>query len=378
MSSPLSRKFLRVRDILWTSPTLLYDRLRHRGEISPTPSLYYIIPEANWVTDWVGRYLTHEIHQKYGWTTHLTSAPEIISGQVVHFGEMGSFLNALGKPCTYNNTIISTIFHGVRGNQFPALAAQTELFLQNAHIPRHIVTACKMMQVRLQSWGIPSAKISCLPLGIDLKRFYPAVKNEREKIRHELNISPDSICIGSFQKDGDGWGEGLVPKLIKGPDIFLEVLDRLKSQFPIVVLLSGPARGYAKQGLKKLGIPFRHVIVKHYPDICHLYHALDLYLVTSREEGGPLAVLEALATGTPILSSEVGLAPDVIQHEWNGFLAGVEDIDSLVEFASLLIDSASLRSLFQQNGLQSIQAYDWPRIASRYYEEVYLPLIQRS
>jgi glycosyltransferase involved in cell wall biosynthesis len=373
----LSRKFFRSRDILWTASTALFDKLLHSGRSGYKPSLYYIVPEANWVTDWVGRYLTREIRRNYGWKTHLTSAPEVLSGQIVHYGEMGTFLATLGKRCNQKNHITATIFHGVlHHNQFPALANQTERFLQNTHLPNQIVTACKIMCDRLLDWGIPKEKVHCIPLGIDLQRFVPPVEGDREKIRLELDIPPNSICIGSFQKDGDGWGEGLVPKLIKGPDILLEVLSRLKSHFPIVVLLSGPARGYVKQGLKKMGIPHRHVMVRHYPDIYRLYHALDLYLVTSREEGGPLAVLETQATAVPIVSAKVGLAPDLIKNDWNGLLVDVEDINGFVESTLHLLNSPGLRSQFQQNGLELIRAYDWSHIAARYYEEIYEPLLQ--
>jgi glycosyltransferase involved in cell wall biosynthesis len=107
-----------------------------------------------------------------------------------------------------------------------------------------------------------------------------------------------------------------------------------------------------------------------------LYHALDLYLVTSREEGGPLAILESLATGTPIVSTKVGLAPDLINHAWNGYLTETEDIDALVDNAANLIASRNNQQNIIENGLKSIKPYDWPIIASRYYDEVYFPILQ--
>ena len=45
------------------------------------------------------------------------------------------------------------------------------------------------------------------------------------------NIDQNKILIGSFQKDGDGWGDGNVPKLIKGPDLFLKTIKILKEDF---------------------------------------------------------------------------------------------------------------------------------------------------
>ena len=376
MSSPILHKILRGRDRLWTGVDSLNLRLSKRMGKSLPAGLYYIIPEAEWVTDWVGRYITRELRRQYHLRASLTSAPESLSGQMIHYGEVGAFLHTLGQACNRKNIIISTIFHGVQDSQFPDLSLQTENFMQHAHVPRRIVTACKLMQGRLQDWGIPKEKITYIPLGIDLNKFFPAHPAVKEKIRRDLDIPSTSICIGSFQKDGVGWSEGLQPKFIKGPDIFLEVIQNLKSHIPIMVLLSGPARGYVKQGLEKIGVPYRHIKVKHYQDMCKLYHALDLYLVTSREEGGPLGVLESLATGIPIISSRVGLAPDLIQHEYNGFLVDIEAIQSFVEYSTRLIESQKLRSDFRKNGLESIQAYDWPFIASQYYKEVYFPLIQ--
>lgn len=371
----ISRKILRARDILWTSTLAMSNKLRHLGRARIQPSLFYIVPKANWVTDWVGRYLTQEIKKTYNLRTYLSSAPEPLSGQLVHYGEMGAFLATIGNSCNQKNKVIATIFHGNLDRQFPALVTQTERFLQHADVLTQIVTACQIMQERLLEWGVPQEKIHCIPLGIDLDNFVPPTKRSRDQIRLELEIPPKTICIGSFQKDGEGWDEGLSPKLIKGPDILLDVLSRLKNKYSIMVLLSGPARGFVKQGLKKLGIPYRHILVKNYPEICRLYHALDLYLVTSREEGGPLAVLETQATGVPLISACVGLAPDLIQNNWNGFLVDIEDVEGFVEASARLINNAGLRMQFQQNGLQSIQAYSWSRIAARYYDEVYASLL---
>jgi hypothetical protein len=127
------RKILRGRDRLWTGMNSLNSKIYARlGKTIPR-SVYYIVPEADWVTDWVGRYISQELQRQYHHRMHLTSAPESLSGQIIHYGEVGAFLNTIGKPCNRENTIISTIFHGVRDNKFPELTLQTEKFLQNAH-----------------------------------------------------------------------------------------------------------------------------------------------------------------------------------------------------------------------------------------------------
>ena len=149
-------------------------------------------------------------------------------------------------------------------------------------------------------------------------------------MRDQLGIPRSAFVIGSFQKDGVGWGDGLEPKLIKGPDVFLAALRMLKKNVPeLYVLLSGPARGYVKQGLDELQIPYKHVYLKSYPDVAKLFWALDLYLAASRQEGGPKSILESMASGVPIVSTKAGQAMDLIQHGENGWLVDVEDVDAL-------------------------------------------------
>ena len=60
------------------------------------------------------------------------------------------------------------------------------------------------------------------------------------------------------------------------------------------------------------------------------YSSIDVHLVTSRIEGGPVTVLEAMACETPVVTTRVGLVPHTIVDGKNGFSADIGDIDSLV------------------------------------------------
>jgi glycosyltransferase involved in cell wall biosynthesis len=140
---------------------------------------------------------------------------------------------------------------------------------------------------------------------------------------------------GSLQKDGVGWEEGLEPKLIKGPDTLLEALERLREAVPdLHVLLTGPARGFVRAGLERLGIPYRHVLLSDLDAVADAYAALDVCLVTSRDEGGPKAVLESMATGVPLVSTRVGQAADLVRHGENGFLVDMGDANALAVCAA--------------------------------------------
>jgi glycosyltransferase involved in cell wall biosynthesis len=82
---------------------------------------------------------------------------------------------------------------------------------------------------------------------------------------------------------------------------------------------------------------------------------LDLYLVTSRTEGGPKAILEAMATGVPIVSTKVGMAPDIIKEGYNGLLAEVEDVAMLSEQAIRITEDKKLANRLADNAFKYYQ-----------------------
>jgi glycosyltransferase involved in cell wall biosynthesis len=219
-----------------------------------------------------------------------------------------------------------------------------------------------MEDVVLES-GIDPPKVHRIPLGINLTHFPMRTVASHRNARLELGLPPDATVIGSFQKDGEGWGDGDRPKLIKGPDVLLAVLEQLKDDVPnLWVLLSGAARGFVRRGLERLGIPYVYRWVSNYSDIGSLYHASDLVLVTSREEGGPKAVLESMATGVPLVSTRVGQAPDLVQDGVNGRLTGVGDVPALASAArDLLHASPASRTQLQHAARLTAEANSYER-----------------
>ncbi|MBX4206173.1 glycosyltransferase family 4 protein [Candidatus Parcubacteria bacterium] len=207
------------------------------------------------------------------------------------------------------------------------------------------------MEALIKSSGIAPEKVMRIPIGVDLDIFKPQTAESRAQSRKVLDIPADAVVIGSFQKDGVGWGEGNEPKMIKGPDVFLEVIGKLKNEIPnLWVLLSGPARGYVKKGLEKLGVPYRHTYFKDYRDIAALYDALDLYLVASREEGGPKAVLESMAKSVPLVTTAVGQAADLVKHGENAMMSPIGDASLLARHSLDILKDQELKAKLTVGG----------------------------
>jgi len=141
------------------------------------------------------------------------------------------------------------------------------------------------------------------------------------------------------------------------------------------VVLTGPARGYVKGRLAAAGIPFTHRYVKDFKSLYRYYQALDLYLVTSRLEGGPKAVLESMASGVPLITTPVGMAPEVVQDGVNGRLCPAPDPEVIAAVAASLLDDGALRAAVVKAGLATVKNFTWPEVAARYYRDVYARLL---
>jgi glycosyltransferase involved in cell wall biosynthesis len=229
--------------------------------------------------------------------------------------------------------IATTYFHGRPGT--PGMPefdeAYAALRARHGELLRVQVSHAEMRDVVLSS-GIDPAKVFLIPIGVEPALFRPESAERRADARRALGLPETAFVVGSFQKDGVGWDDGLEPKLIKGPDVLVETLAAGRERVPnLVALLSGPARGYVKAGLQRHGVPHVHRRLERYEDIGSLYAALDAYVVPARQEGGPKGVLESMAAGVPLVSTRVGQAVDLVRDGENGWLVDVEDVGALAD-----------------------------------------------
>jgi glycosyltransferase involved in cell wall biosynthesis len=254
------------------------------------------------------------------------------SGQAVFYG---SQFNLLREPWrSWPHRLATAYFHGRPGTPgYPEFdECYRVLCARHEELARLQVSHSEIHELVLAS-GIDPAKVLRIPIGINLSYFEPQTEESRAAARAELDLPRDAFVVGSFHKDGVGFGEGLEPKSIKGPDVLVEALRLLRERVPdLHVLLAGPARGYVRARLKRLGIPYRHRFLERYEHIGRLYHALDAYLVPSRQEGGPKGMFEAMASGVPVATTRVGQAMDLVRHGENAWMVEPEDAEGLAHW----------------------------------------------
>jgi glycosyltransferase involved in cell wall biosynthesis len=261
-------------------------------------------------------------------------------------------------------------FHGRPGTPgYPEFdRAYDALRRQAARIDRVQVTHAETHDLVLSA-GVDPTRVFRIPIGVDIGRFPLGDELARAAARAAFGVPGSAFVVGSFVKDGVGMGEGLEPKLVKGPDTLVATLQRLRQSIPeLLALLTGPARGFVKRELQRLEVPYRHVVFESRKELAEAYHAVDVQLVASRQEGGPKSVFEAMATGVPVVTTRVGQAAELVIEGENGLLADVDDVDALADAVTRVREDSSLRARLRSVGRMTAEGYADERLDPRWDE----------
>lgn len=328
----------------------------------------YITEPIDWVVTQVGTNIARALRRSHGLHMHVTTSTHGLTQPVIHFGSLPAFLTLThARRTAAVSRRVLTIYH-----VSPAFRQLEQLREATAGLTA-IHTTNEQTRQELLKLRLPPALVHVIPLGVNQNVFHPPLGNERAQLRRQLGIPDDAFVIGSFQKDGVGWHDGARPKLIKGPDVLCHTLARMVTR-RVFALLTGPARGYVTQELKRHRVPHHNLgFLPAASDVAPLYRALDAYLIASRVEGGPQQLLEAWASGVPVVSTPVGMVPDVARHERDVLLAPIGDSSRLAGELSRLASQPLLREQLRRGAWQTVAHLTWENIARRYLAEFYQP-----
>ncbi|MFT4974544.1 MAG: glycosyltransferase involved in cell wall biosynthesis [Myxococcota bacterium] len=136
----------------------------------------------------------------------------------------------------------------------------------------------------------------------------------------------------------------------KDHDLLLQALAGVTAPFQVWLIGDGPGRAEVEAQLERLGLSDRTSLLGVRRDVPALLAQVQLFVLCSRQEGFPLATLEAMRAGLPVIASDVGGVREAVSHGQTGLLVGRGDEQSLRDGLQRLLSDPELRAAFGAAG----------------------------
>jgi glycosyltransferase involved in cell wall biosynthesis len=166
----------------------------------------------------------------------------------------------------------------------------------------------------------------------------------------------------------------------KAPLDFVRVAASVVRAVPetrFLVAGDGPLRGRAERLAARLGVGHRLFLPGWIEDVPAVLDAADVAVLTSRHEGLPRAVVEALAAGVPVVATAVDGTPEVVRDGVNGLLAAPGDVEGLARAVVRLLREPGLRARFTTAATEGLEAFDIDRMV-REQEALYRWILESN
>ncbi len=200
----------------------------------------------------------------------------------------------------------------------------------------HLAVVCRQSYFQALGVGINPRHVHCVPNGVDVERFRPK-PSRTGALRTRFGIEADAPLVG------------FVGRLSaeKGPDLFLRTALSVRAPCPDVRFVLVGEGAMLKQ-LQVFATRFGIADAVHFAgpqdDMPAVFNQLDVVVSSSLSEAMPLAVMEAMASGVPVVACKAGGIPDLVEHGVTGWLADPGDCDELATRVVDLIRDDALRS----------------------------------
>ena len=229
----------------------------------------------------------------------------------------------------------------------------------NLHCPRTIAANSRMAIQYAVTQGVPASRLFFLPNVADTERFQPPGGSSNNPLT--------LIAVGRLVKQ-------------KRLDRFISILGRLRADYGLDVrgLIVGPGcqnedlRPELENQARRLGlspdiVEFRGGV----SDTRFVYREAAVCVLTSDHEGTPNVLLEAMASGLPVVAARVGGVPDIVQHGRTGFIFEPEDLEGFAAALARLTKSSELRTKMGQRARAFVEENHSLHRLPAYLERLY-------
>ncbi|NUB93234.1 glycosyltransferase family 4 protein [Haloterrigena sp. SYSU A121-1] len=223
---------------------------------------------------------------------------------------------------------------------------------------------CRFIEEQLSSRGIDSNKIYNIKNAVDTNRFHPVNVPVplSDRFRRQINELEDSDLrlgyVGSLHP-------------YKGLDDLVTALTYVDGEYEIIIAGDGPERDRLESAFGERAIFLGSV---PYEQVPALYHEFDVLVLPSHTEGLPRVVLEAQATGTVVITTDVGGVPEIVEDGETGFLCPPKTPTTLAKVIDKVARKGSDQKRIAKTGRESVESlFSWETLLDRY--ESYLESI---
>lgn len=219
---------------------------------------------------------------------------------------------------------------------------------------------------------VPADKLCVIPNGVDTERFRP---RKAEALRQALDIRQEAVVVGMIahfrgNKDHDTWLRAAADVLCAHPNTI----------FVSAGAADGETRdhhfGRAQRLCRELGIEGAVKFLGPRSDVAELYSMLDMKVLSSRFEGTPNVVLEAMAAGLPTIVTDVSDNARIVQDGENGFVVPMGDAGQMAQRIGELVGNPTLRRQFGENArMRAVSEYSVEALGRR-TGDIYLDVLK--
>lgn len=231
-------------------------------------------------------------------------------------------------------------------------------------VDRFVAVSKDIRQWLHKTLCVRSSKIKTIINGVDTEKFFPMPKTD---LRAEYEFE-GSIVIGIVSR--------LDP--IKRHDLLFQAfskLDHKKYKLKLVVIGRGSENSKLQELAKKLPYSERIKFWGECEEVAKLYRLIDIFVLPSENEGISNTILEAMASGLPVIATKVGGNPELVQHEHTGLLIPPNDCDELVNALNFYIEKTpEMRKVHGSNARErAVSKFSLDRMIKQ-YETLYKSL----
>jgi glycosyltransferase involved in cell wall biosynthesis len=218
-----------------------------------------------------------------------------------------------------------------------------------------------------QLYGYPDPPL--IPNGIPTDEYAPD-PDTRAQWRQAHGIEPHATVLTHV-------GRFAPPK---NHALLVEAFAQVHSDAPLYLLLvgGGELENAVREQVAGLGLQGRVRFLGVRADVADILRASDVFVLSSRWEGNPLSVMEAMAAGLPVVSTGVGGVPELVREGETGLLVPSEDAGALAQAMQALVDDPVRRRAMGAAARQHAVAHFDIRHTVRGYEQLYEALLKRS